>query len=113
MKLIKMTLAFLLALGRVQGTAQASGAKLEIGAPAPEKLSTYYAAKAQDAKSVGSKLKANGFSVLATTSPIKGSTVITITNKELKATNSWLATLNVLVNAKEVRVQNPSYFGAA
>lgn len=113
MKLIKITLAFLLALGMVQVTAQAAGAKLEIGAPAPEKLSTYYAAKAQDAKSVGSKLKANGFSVLATTSPIKGSTVITITNKELKATNSWLATLNVLVNEKEVRVQNPSYFGAA
>ena len=109
MKLFKMTLAFVLALA----TAQAAGAKLEIGAPAPEKLSTYYTAKAQDAKSVASKLKANGFSVLATTAPLKGSTVITITNKELKATNSWLATLNVLVNEKEVRVQNPSYFGAA
>ena len=109
MKWFKMTLAFVLALA----TAQAAGAKLEIGAPAPEKLSTYYAAKAQDAKSVASKLKANGFSVLATTAPLKGSTVITITNKELKATNSWLATLNVLVNEKEVRVQNPSYFGAA
>lgn len=109
MKLIKMTLAFLLALV----TVQAAGAKLEVGAPAPEKLTTYYAAKAQDAQSVTSKLKKNGFSVLATTAPIKGSTVITITNKELKATNSWLATLNVLVNEKEVRVQNPSYFGAA
>ena len=109
MKWFKVTLAFFLALA----TAQAAGAKLEIGAPAPEKLSTYYAAKAQDAKSVASKLKANGFTVLATTAPIKGSTVITITNKELTATNSWLATLNVLVNEKEVRVQNPSYFGAA
>ncbi|MGB5506146.1 MAG: hypothetical protein WBM70_05600 [Sulfurovum sp.] len=109
MKLMKMTLAFLLALV----TAQAEGAKLEIGATAPAVLSTYYAAKAQDANAVQSKLKANGFSVLATTAPIKGSTVITITNKELQATNSWLATLNVLVNEKEVRVQNPSYFGAA
>ena len=111
MKWFKMTLAFVLALA----TAQAAGAKLEIGAPAPEKMSTYYAAKAQDAKSVASKLKANGFTILATTTPIKKSTasVITITNKELKATNSWLATLNVLVNEKEVRVQNPSYFGAA
>ncbi len=109
MKLIKMILAFVFALA----TAQATGTKLEIGAPAPEKLSTYYAAKAQAAKSVASKLKANGFTVLATTAPIKGSTVITVTNKELKATNSWLATLNVLVNEKEVRVQNPSYFGAA
>jgi hypothetical protein len=62
---------------------------------------------------VESKLKANGFSILAKTAPIKGSTVITVTNKELKNTNSWLATLNVLVNEKEVRVQNPSYFGAA
>ena len=109
MKLIKMTLAFVLALA----TAQAAGTKLEIGAPAPEKLSTYYAAKAQDAKSVASKLKKSGFSILATSAPIKGSTVITVTNKELKDTNSWLATLNVLVNEKEVRVQNPSYFGAA
>ena len=109
MKLIRMTLAFMLALA----TAQAGGTKLEIGAPAPEKLSTYYAAKAQDAKSVASKLKANGFTILATTAPIKGSTVITITNKELKNTNTWLATLNVLVNEKEVRVQSPSYFGAA
>ncbi|TNF45354.1 MAG: hypothetical protein EP216_00270 [Epsilonproteobacteria bacterium] len=109
MKLIKMTLAFLLAFV----TAQAEGTKLDIGAPAPEKLSTYYAAKAQDAKSVASKLKKSGFSIVATSAPVKGSTVITITNKELKATNSWLATLNVLVNEKEVRVQSPSYFGAA
>ena len=109
MKLIKMTLAFVLALA----TAQAAGTKLEIGAAAPEKLSTYYAAKAQDAKSVASKLKKSGFSILATSAPIKGSTVITVTNKELKDTHSWLATLNVLVNEKEVRVQNPSYFGAA
>jgi hypothetical protein len=109
MKWFKIALASVLALV----TVEAAGAKLEIGAPAPEKLTTYYAAKVQDAKSVASKLKANGFSVLATTAPVKGSTVITITNKELKATNSWLATLNVLVNDKEVRVQNPSYFGAA
>jgi len=109
MKWFKATLVLLL----VFVTVQAAGVKLEVGAPAPEKLTTYYAAKAQDAKSVASKLKANGFSVLATTEPIKGSTVFTITNKELAATNSWLATLNVLVNEKEVRVQNPSYFGAA
>lgn len=111
MKWFKMVLAFVL----TSAVVQAAGVKLEIGAPAPEKLTTYYAAKAQDVKSVESKLKANGFTVLATTAPIKKSTakVITITNDELKATNSWLATLNVLVNEKEVRVQNPSYFGAA
>jgi len=111
MKFTKMTLAFLLAFATVQVSAE--GTKLDISAPAPEVLSTYYAAKAQSAAKVTSKLKANGFSILATTEPIKGSTVITVTNKELKNTNSWLATLNVLVNAKEVRVQNPSYFGAA
>jgi hypothetical protein len=113
MKLIKMTLAFLLALVTVQVSAQAESTKLDISAPAPEVLTTYYAAKAQSANAVESKLKANGFSILAKTAPIKGSTVITVTNKELKNTNSWLATLNVLVNEKEVRVQNPSYFGAA
>lgn len=109
MKLLKIALALSMAFA----TAQAEGVKFKLGAPAPEKLTTYYAAKAEEASSVASKLKANGFSVLATTTPVKGSTVITITNKELKATNSWLATLNVLVNEKEVRVQNPSYFGAA
>ena len=113
MKLIKMTLAFLLAVATVQVSAQAESTKLDIGAPAPKVLSTYYTAKAQSADKVKSKLKANGFSILATTAPIKGSTVITVTNKELKNTNSWLATLNVLVNEKEVRVQNPSYFAAA
>ena len=111
MKFTKMTLAFLLAFITVQVSAE--GTKLDISAPAPEVLSTYYAAKAQSAAKVTSQLKANGFSILATTEPIKGSTVITVTNKELKNTNSWLATLNVLVNAKEIRVQNPSYFGAA
>ncbi len=111
MKFTKMTLAFLLAFITVQVSAE--GTKLDISAPAPEVLSTYYAAKAQSADKVKSKLKANGFSILATTEPIKGSTVITVTNQELKNTNSWLATLNVLVNEKEVRVQNPSYFGAA
>ena len=113
MKFTKMALAFLLGLVTVSVSAQAESTKLEIGAPAPAVLSTYYAAKAQSASAVASKLKANGFSVLAQTAPIKGSTVITVTNKELKHTNSWLATLNVLVNEKEVRVQNPSYFGAA
>ena len=111
MKFTKMTLAFLLAVATVQVSAE--GTKLDIGAPAPKVISTYYAAAAQSADKVKSKLKANGFSILATTTPIKGSTVITVTNKELKATNSWLAALNVLVNEKEVRVQNPSYFGAA
>lgn len=111
MKFTKMAWAFLWVFVTVQASAQ--GTKLDISAPAPEVLSTYYAAKAQGADEIVSKLKASGFSVLAMTTPIKGSTVITVTNDELKATNTWLATLNVLVNEKEVRVQNPSYFGAA
>jgi len=111
MKFTKMALALLWVFVTVQASAE--GMKLDISAPAPEVLSTYYAAKAQSVDEVKSKLKANGFSVLATTKPIKGSTVITVTNEELKATNTWLATLNVLVNEKEVRIQNPSYFGAA
>jgi hypothetical protein len=111
MKFTKMALAFLFAFVSVQASAE--GTKLDISASAPEVVSTYYAAKAQSADEVKSKLEANGFSILATTTPIEGATVITVTNEELKATNSWLATLNVLVNEKEVRVQNPSYFGAA
>jgi len=115
MKFTKMILAFLLALSSVQVSAKSETActKLVVGAPAPAVLSTYYAAKVQSVSAVESKLKANGFSILAKTAPIKGSTVITVTNKELKNTNSWLAALNVLVNEKEIRVQNPSYFGAA
>jgi hypothetical protein len=111
MKFTKMAWAFLWVFVTLQVSAE--GTKLDISAPAPEVLSTYYAAKAQSADEVDSKLKANGFTILATTTPIKGSTVITVTNDELKNTNSWLATLNVLVNEKEVRIQNPSYFGAA
>ena len=59
-------------------------------------------------------MKANGFTVLATTQILSRETVITITNDELQKTNTLLATLQVLVNGEnEVRVQNPSYFGAA
>ncbi len=111
MKFTTMAWAFLWVFATLQASAE--GTKLDISAPAPEVLSTYYAAKVQSADEVNSKLKANGFTILATTTPIKGSTVITVTNDELKNTNSWLATLNVLVNEKEVRIQNPSYFGAA
>jgi|ERR1700722_14824229 len=86
MKFTKMILAFLLALSSVQVSAKSETActKLVVGAPAPAVLSTYYAAKVQSVSAVESKLKANGFSILAKTAPIKGSTVITVTNKELK-----------------------------
>jgi hypothetical protein len=57
---------------------------------------------------VESKLKANGFEVLATTN-----NVVTITNDELKKTNTYVATLQVYVGMSDVRVQNPDYFGKA
>lgn len=111
MKITKITWALLLAALSIYASAE--GTKLDIGAPVPQVLSTYYTAKAQSADKVKSALKANGFTVLAVTAPIKGATVITVTNKELTSTNSWLATLNVLVNDKEVRIQSPLYFGTA
>ena len=81
----------------------------------PKKLSTYYASALQPLDTVKSKLIANGFEILATTEILKDETVITITNNELQATNSYMATLHVLVNTvkNEIRVQNPSYLGAA
>lgn len=91
-----------------------TGAKLVIGGKAPEKLSTYYAANFQQIETLKQKLEANGFKVLATTPILRGKTVLTITNDELLQTNTWLATLHLLVNeGSEIRVQNPSYFGAA
>ena len=84
-------------------------------AQAPEKLTTYYASAIQPLDSLKVKLGNNGFEVLATTEVLAGESVITITNAELKATNSYMATLHVLVNTSknEIRVQNPSYLGAA
>ncbi len=90
------------------------GAKLVLGGKVPKELTTYYAANPQTVDGLKAKLKANGFAVLATTPILSGKTVITITNDELQKTNTLLATLQVLVNREdEVRVQNPSYFGAA
>jgi hypothetical protein len=82
---------------------------------APEKLTAYYASEIQSVDALKTKLEANGFEVLATNDVLEGKTVISITNDELKATNTYMAVINILVNpeAKEVRVQNPSYLGAA
>jgi hypothetical protein len=80
---------------------------------APAKISAHYVAAAQGLDAVKSKLTANGFEILATTSIIGGHDVITITNAELQATNTYMATLQVSVSGSEVRVQNPSYLGAA
>lgn len=84
-------------------------------AQAPEKLTTYYSSSIQPLDALKSKLSNNGFEVLATTEVLSGESVITITNDELKATNTYMATLHILVNTvkNEIRVQNPSYLGAA
>jgi hypothetical protein len=81
----------------------------------PEKLTAYYASSIQPIDTLERKLKKNGFQILAITEILKGEIVVTITNRELKSTNSYVATLQLLVNTirHEIRVQNPSYFGAA
>jgi len=89
-------------------------AKIIIGDKAPENISAYYASNPQTIDGLIAKLKENGFEILATTEILKGKTVISVTNDELKNTNSFISVLNILVNGEdEVRVQNPSYFGAA
>ncbi len=91
-----------------------STAKMVIDNQAPKNLTAYYAANPQTIDALTEKLKANGFQIVSTSEILKDKTVITITNDELKNTNTFMAVLNVLVNGNdEIRVQNPSYFGAA
>jgi uncharacterized protein (DUF302 family)/FtsZ-binding cell division protein ZapB len=91
-----------------------STAKMVISDKAPKNLTAYYASNPQTINSITTKLKANGFTILGENEILKGKTVITITNNELTKTNSFVATINILVNGiDEIRVQNPSYFGAA
>lgn len=73
-----------------------------------ESISTYLIGTLASESDVKSKLESNGFTVLSTRN-----NVITITNKELQATNTYVATLQVYVSSSDVRVQNPEYFGAA
>jgi len=81
----------------------------------PEKLTTYYSSAIQPIDALKRKLRENDFEVLSTIEVLEGEIVLTITNNELKSTNSYVATLQLLVNTvnSEIRVQNPSYFGAA
>ena len=73
-----------------------------------EDVSAYLISASSSLSDVKSKLEANGFEVLATTN-----NVVTITNPELQASNTYVATLQVHVGGSDVRVQNPAYFGAA
>jgi len=81
----------------------------------PTKLSAYYLSSFQPIERIKSKLKENGFQILATDKILEGKSVITITNNELKSTSSYMSTLHILVNSQEneVRVQNPSYLASA
>ncbi len=90
------------------------GDRVVISDKAPEIISAYYLAKFQPIDRVQKELIDNGFTILASSTPIKGMTTLTITNKQLKQTNSFASTINLLINGtKEIRVQNPSYFGMA
>jgi len=88
--------------------------KYEVTTTAPEKVSAYFIAKYLTLNELKSKLKKNGFEILAIDEIYKDYVVITVTNEELKNTNSFTSALHISVNSgKEIRVQNPNYFGAA
>jgi hypothetical protein len=89
-------------------------AKVILGADVPKQMSAYYAAQPQRLDALKAHLEKNGFEILSQIEPIKGHIVLTITNSQLQATNTFLATLNVHLNGTdEIRVQNPSYFAKA
>ena len=88
--------------------------KLKIGEATPKALSAYYAAQPQTVEVLKSKLEKNGFTILAQTEVLKGHTVLTVTNAQLQATNTYLAALNIHVDPNnEIRIQNPTYLGKA
>lgn len=72
----------------------------------------YYDAKAAPLKVVKAKLKKVGFRVLSQYHA-SGHTIITVTNSELKRSNTFIAALNITLNKSGVRVQNPNYYGVA
>jgi len=89
-------------------------AKHIIGTDAPKVLSAYYAAQTQSLEDVKVKLEKNGFKILSTVEPLSGHIVLSITNSQLQATNTFMAVLNMHIDLKnEIRVQNPSYLAKA
>lgn len=88
--------------------------KMQLGDNPPEKLTAYYAANPQKVDILVKKLKENGFEILSKEEILKGKIVITVTNDLLKKSGTFIAALNILVDdGNEIRVQNPTYFGAA
>ncbi|MBD3789848.1 MAG: hypothetical protein IE885_05730 [Campylobacterales bacterium] len=91
-----------------------NGIKMVMSDAIPKTLAAYYVANPQNIDILKIKLQANGFEILSTEEILKDKTVVTVTNAELKQSNSFIAALHILVDGtKEIRVQNPSYFGAA
>jgi hypothetical protein len=90
------------------------GKKFVVGTSEPKKLTAYYTSNPQTVERVKYKLEINGFDILAVDEIFKNKTVISFTNETLQNTNSFLSVLHMLVSEDvEIRVQNPSYFGAA
>jgi len=90
------------------------GARFVLSTTAPKMMTAYYVADYQTVDKVKKKLETNGFVLLAVNEIFPHKTVLTFTNSELQKTNSFLSALHLLVNDNnEIRVQNPSYFGAA
>ena len=88
--------------------------KMVISDKAPDTISAYFVANPQTIEVLMYNLRINGFEIIAINDIFKGKTVVSITNEELKNTNSFVSVINILVNGKdELRVQNPSYFGAS
>ena len=80
----------------------------------PKKLSAYFTAAYEDVETLSSKLETHGFTLLAKDEILKDKTVLSVTNEALKATNSFLSVIHIVVSKdQEVRIQNPSYFAAA
>ena len=90
------------------------GKKFAVGTVEPEKLTAYYTSAPQTAENLKFKLEINGFDILAVDEIFENETVISFTNEALQNTNSFLSVLHISLSKDvEIRVQNPSYFGAA
>jgi len=98
----------------MQNTIQTDKKKFIFPAQKPKKLSAYFTAAYQDVDHLKFRLETNGFEVLAQDEILKDKIVLSLTNKALKATNSFISVLHILVNKdNELRIQNPSYFATA
>jgi hypothetical protein len=89
------------------------GKKFTAGEVEPKELCTYYVAKPKTLEDLKFKLEINGFDIVAINQIFEDKFVVSFSNDELKYTNSFLSVLHMLVSSSEIRVQNPSYFGAA